>query len=1024
MLVRSLSFGAVYVLATVLGRAVVDPTTGLALFWPAAGVGALWGLMARGRRELVVVAAACGVVAALANGLTGFAWGTALLLGVANAVVAAGTRLVYSEFRVRTSRRQGTRPRWDAERYASLSDFWRLLLAGLLATTASAVVAVVALGPVGGAPVTPATALAWVLRNGAAIAVLTAPGLTTRHSRARTTWAQLAEFVLVLLVTVPVVWAVFGTRQPLPLAFLPMALLLWSGIRLPVPLAAAHGAIIALGTFLLVRFAGGGPFGAIADPVSAAQVLQAYMILASGLAVILATVQTERDRLLESLSVSRRSARIQAADLVAITQTIPDALAVVDRLGRMRPLNTAAHRWLGPPLPDGFAARPPLALSAESLDRAADTSAPGRALRGERVEDELVLLDDVESGETRMVTVHAVPLRDLDTRSPDRALVVLHDSTEEHRRVTDLDAARERSERLVADAPHGIAVLDRQGRIIRANDSLAEVTGRPLHELEGLPVDGLSPRHPDDVARHLERVLHENGRPVRDEWTLTRPDGVDVRVSLTSRVLSAGEERAETDGVVVVNVIDVSERHRYEQRLTHLADHDVLTGLPNRRRFEEDLERQHRRVERYGPTGALILLDLDNFKDVNDTLGHAAGDQLIVSTAHVLRATVPPSDLVARLGGDEFAVLLPDADRAGAEIVAAEIVERVRAHTSTLDGVNRRVTASVGVVTFADAQRQDSDILALADMLMYDAKDDGRNCYVLLGDSARPEPRSGARLAWRSRLENAIENDLFELYLQPIVDVRTGRVSGAEALLRLVDEGEPVAPGRFVYIAERTGLAPAMDAWVVRHGIAMLRRLQAIAPGLTLAVNISGSSMGDPGIEAELVAGLEPHDIDAGSLVVEVTETAAVSDVLAARAFAARLGALGVRFALDDFGTGFGSFSYLKHMRFDVVKIDGEFVADSDQSDTDRAILESIVRIAHFLGKRTVAEFVGRWETLDVVRDLGIDYAQGYLLGEPVPFDEFVARHLEEHVGVPGGPHRDLARATTPHVIDPRRDLP
>ncbi|MGG5257264.1 bifunctional diguanylate cyclase/phosphodiesterase [Phycicoccus avicenniae] len=1012
MLVRFASFGVAYAVATVLGRALVDPTTGLALFWPAAGVGALWALVARTQRELVLVAAAVAAVATVANGVTGFGWGTAFVLGAANVVVAVGTRRAYSEIRVRTSRRHRDRTRWGAERYSSLSDFLRLLTAGLVATLASAVVAMAGLALDGEVPVTPATALSWVLRNGAAIAVIAGPGLTMRHLRPKVTWAQLAELGLVVVVTAPLVWAVFGTSHTLPLAFLPIALLLWSGIRLPVPLAAVHGAMVALGMFALVRFTGGGPFGAIEDDGTRALVVQAYMMLAAGVPVVVATVQSERDRLLESLSVSQRAARVQAADLVAITRTIPDALAVVDRDGRMRPLNEAAHRWLGRPSADGVTLTPPpaLAIAVGTDGPEGDMSPPGRALRGERVEDELVVIDDVVTGEPRMVSVSAVPVADPGSRAADRALLVLHDSTEEHRRIAEVDIARERSERLVADAPHGIAVLDRNGRIVRANDSLAEVTGRMLHELVGFPVDGLSPNHPDGVARHLERVLVEHGRLVRDEWTITRPDGVDVRVALTSRVLSTPDEREERDELVVMNVIDVSDRHRYEQRLTHLADHDALTALPNRRRFEQELERQHARCDRYGPTGALILLDLDNFKDVNDTLGHAAGDQLIVSTANVLRGAVASSDLVARLGGDEFAVLLPDADRESAEVVAADIVDRVRAHTSTLDGVNRRVTASVGVVSFADAAGQDADILALADMLMYDAKDDGRNRYVLLGESTR-QPRSGARLAWRSRLENAIENDLFQLYLQPIIDVRTNRVSGAEALLRLVDEGEPVSPGRFVYIAERTGLAPAMDAWVVRHGIEMLKRLQALAPELTLAVNLSGRSMGDPMIEAELVEGLRVHGVDAQSLVIEVTETAAVSDVLAARAFAARLGALGARFALDDFGTGFGSFSYLKHMRFDVVKIDGEFVADADQSDTDRAILESIVRIAHFLGKSTVAEFVGRWETLDVVHDLGIDYAQGFLLGEPVPFDEFVVKHLGDaaRIVVPGS-DADLER--------------
>lgn len=418
--------------------------------------------------------------------------------------------------------------------------------------------------------------------------------------------------------------------------------------------------------------------------------------------------------------------------------------------------------------------------------------------------------------------------------------------------------------------------------------------------------------------------------------------------------------------------------------------------MPNRRRFDETLEEHLRLCARRGPSGALLLLDLDNFKEVNDTMGHTAGDELIVSISTVVRDSLRGGDLVARLGGDEFAVLLPDADQAGAEAVARMLVERVRAHCQSLDGAKRRVTVSVGAVTFAAAAQQAVDPLALADMLLYDAKEAGRNQHAVLDPSGTEQPRSGARLEWMARIESAIENDAFELYLQPILDVRSNRIVAAEALLRLVDrEGQPVSPGRFVHVAERAGLAPELDKWVIRHAVATLSRLHEYAPELVLEVNLSGHSIGDESVEREFVEALHRHGVAPHKFVVEATETAAVADVPAARAFSQRLGAMGTRVAIDDFGAGFGSFYYLKHLPFDIVKIDGEFVAGAHTSAVDRAILRSIVGVARNLGKETVAEFVAEAAVLDVVRELGVDYAQGYYIGEPVPFDTFVSRHLD-----------------------------
>ncbi|MGA8248107.1 MAG: EAL domain-containing protein [Nocardioides sp.] len=595
-----------------------------------------------------------------------------------------------------------------------------------------------------------------------------------------------------------------------------------------------------------------------------------------------------------------------------------------------------------------------------------------------------------------MTSAHGAELQTFVTALPAdagvrRAMILAQDVTSERETQRDVLRAEQRAERLFTDAAHGVTVLDTDGVVLRANAALGTILGVAPADLQGRSLPSLSPSEPGTVERFLADLFEEGHGPAQADCSLRDAWDRDIPVSLRGRILR-GEEGA--DDVAVVNVIDVSERRRYQQQLSHMADHDVLTGLGNRRMFDLALERHVDHCERYGPTGALLLLDLDHFKQVNDTLGHGAGDRLLISTAGLLRREVRSTDVVARLGGDEFAVLLTDGDLAAARTVAETIVTGIREYTSTLDGIRRRITASVGVVSFQGAVGHESDVLALADMTMYDAKDAGRDQYVALDEDVSRPPRSGARLQWQSRIEDALANDDFTLHLQPIMDLRTDTIGSAEALLRMRHDGELLRPAYFLYVAERSGLIREVDEWVVRHSIEMLARLRRLQPDFRLEVNLSGSSIGDPEVEQAIVDGLARNAVDPAALILEITETAAVADVEVARAFAERMTALGCKFALDDFGAGFGSFYYLKHLLFDYVKIDGEFVANCHRSRVDRTILHSIAGIARDLGKQTVAEFVSEPEILEVVRAEQVDHAQGYLIGGPRSESEFVATYL------------------------------
>jgi diguanylate cyclase (GGDEF)-like protein/PAS domain S-box-containing protein len=594
------------------------------------------------------------------------------------------------------------------------------------------------------------------------------------------------------------------------------------------------------------------------------------------------------------------------------------------------------------------------------------------------------LLPTNRSGSEHQLFATALP----SPKEGHHALVLARDVSRERAHELALTRAKERSERLFEDSPNGIVLTDGTGLVVRANAALASVFGVSPEALVGTRLSALSAAESDDaLLAHLAAVAADSGGHREMEWDGRDSNGYTVHLALSSTALEGDEDDLLTpdDGelprLVLSNVVDVSERIRHAQELSFMADHDPLTGLANRRRFEVDLSTHLSTCERYGAEGALLLLDLDNFKEVNDTLGHGVGDELIISIAQLLSQGLRVTDHVARLGGDEFAVLLPKADAPAARFVAQDILERVRAFAQSQEGVRRRITASIGVVLIRDRHTTLQDLMATADMTMYDAKEAGRDQYVVLGQEEHEQPRMGARLEWSERIQRAIEHDEFVLQLQPILDVRTGRINSAEALIRLQDGDELLLPQRFLSIAERTGEIIDIDRWVVDRSIALLADVQRTHPDFQLEVNLSGKSIGSPLVESAITASLLRHGADPRGLVLEITETAAVAHMQTALSFAERQRRLGCKFALDDFGAGYGSFYYLKHLPIDYVKIDGEFVAHCATSSTDRTIVGSIVSIARGLGKQTIAEHVSSAEILQVVQDEGVDYAQGFHVG-------------------------------------------
>ncbi|HEV2874335.1 MAG TPA: EAL domain-containing protein [Thermoleophilaceae bacterium] len=584
----------------------------------------------------------------------------------------------------------------------------------------------------------------------------------------------------------------------------------------------------------------------------------------------------------------------------------------------------------------------------------------------ERVLGRRLELEAVRADGSRLPIELAITRLD---RRPPLFVGYLRDITQRRSSAHAVEEAERRYRTLVERLPVVIysAELGPAGRWTYVSPQIEDMTGYTAAEWMADPELWFRRLHPgdrDEVVRAEARVEREGGR-LEIEYRLLARDGdtVWVRDEATS---TPGRDGG--SGLVEGVLVNITEQRRVAESLRYHADHDVLTGLVNRRRFEEELERcgGDPRVSR----GAVVIVDVDHFKFVNDSLGHEAGDAVLRGVASSLRERVGAAGLPARLGGDEFAVLLPGAGEQDARELALSLLHAVRSRETRVP-----VTASAGISVFETGPTDDTaDALVAADIALYEAKEGGRDRVATFTG------QQGQRLTWVGRIRRAIEAERLVLHAQPIVDLATGATVAEELLVRMLDEsGEIVMPSAFLPTAERFGLIRDIDRWVVS------RALELTAAGRRVSVNLSARSVSDPELTNRVDQG--PAGADPTLLVFEITETAAAADMEDVRAFAERVQRLGCGLALDDFGTGFGSFIYLKHLPVSELKIDMEFVRNVAHSPADRRLVQSIVMIARALGVRTVAEGVEDEATLVLLRRYGVDRAQGWHLGRPVPFE-------------------------------------
>ncbi len=566
---------------------------------------------------------------------------------------------------------------------------------------------------------------------------------------------------------------------------------------------------------------------------------------------------------------------------------------------------------------------------------------------------------------------------------------LLRDVTERRRFEDQLFKEKELAQVTLESLGEGVITTDAYGNITYLNPVAQEITGYSLPSAVRLPLDDVLSLVCDDTGDAIRLVTSEAGSSAlerHDSVKLARRDGSVTHVKLTSAPMR--DREYERVGTVVV-FEDVSEARELERLLTYQASHDQVTGLINRREFERRLRELIIQARTDRSHHVLCYIDLDQFKLVNDTCGHNAGDELLRQLSGILTEKLRSSDVLARLGGDEFGIVFNSCTTERGIALAENMREAIEDFRFKWGDGIFSVGASIGVIGISSHAMNSAEIMSMADAACYVAKDAGRNRVHLHQPDDHDTLERRGQMQWASRIQQAIDEDRLRLYYQPITplsgadDLRTHY----EIFVRLIDENnELVSPGAFIPAAERYDLMTAIDRWVVRNTLAWMGSVGSERP--YLAINLSGASITNREFLDNIKTQILHYGVPPEHICFEITETAAVADLAKARAFIAELKLLGCRFALDDFGSGLSSFGYLKSLPVDYLKIDGIFVRDMIKDPIDRALVESINNVGHLMNLMTIAEFVENEATCDVLREIGVDFVQGYHIAAPRPLDE------------------------------------
>ncbi|MEN8108082.1 MAG: EAL domain-containing protein [Pseudomonadota bacterium] len=542
--------------------------------------------------------------------------------------------------------------------------------------------------------------------------------------------------------------------------------------------------------------------------------------------------------------------------------------------------------------------------------------------------------------------------------------------------------AESRYRDLVETAHDLVWTLDSDGRFTYLNRASITIYGYSANEMLQRQIHEFrSPGHAPIDEQNINELLE--GKQAQAHFETVHVD-VDGKPHFLS--FSAKTHTDSTGKVIQISgtARDITEQKAFQHQLSYHAEHDSLTGLFNRNYFQQELERTVARVARNGSSCALFFIDLDQFKYINDTRGHAAGDRLIVDVATLLSSHVRDGDLLARFGGDEFTLLLYNIDQRDVMGVA----ENFRALCDDYKFVDTdkifNIACSIGVTMIDQSVTSAEDALSHADLACNMAKQQGRNRAKLYNPADSDKAGMAADMGWAAQVREMLEHDRFQLVYQPIVSTEDGHVQDYEVLVRMIcDDGQVILPGGFMPAAERFGLIHSVDRWIVRRAIKQLAALQTQGQQTSFSINLSGKAFEDSTLLPLIKNLINETGLEPTLLTFEITETAAIANLAAAEEFISALKDVGCQFALDDFGSGFSSFAYLKHLPVDKLKIDGSFVKGLAHSSVDQAMVESMNQIAHALGKQTIAECVENEETLQLLRQMGVDRAQGNYIGRP-----------------------------------------